>query len=1070
MNSAQLDGLASDHRMLAPDPNVEQSLPRLFERVAEQHASRIALGSGAWQPSYEELNERANILAHSIIHRGGRQTDRVALLMRHDTPLIAGMLGILKAGRVVVALNAKDPLPRLRLLLRHAEAGLILTDDDNAPLARQLAADFCDWVSCDDIRYNAFGRNPSLEISPDATAFLIYTSGTTGEPKAVMQSHRYTTSNAVKHNGIMEFVPDDRLTHFASLSGTQGVSTAWSALAHGAALCPFPVIEKGVTGLANWMIEREITVYRSSASLFRHFMSTLDDGVCFTRMRIMRVASELATSDDFRYFQKHVTDRCRFVHCLSSTETGNITQLRLLRSDSVAEGRLATGAVSDGVKILLLDDNDREVAFGERGEIVVVSRVLADGYWRNETLTKEKFSEGPAGSGLRMFRTGDLGRFKADGMLEHLGRKDARVKIRGFRVEPSEVEAALRRLPEVAQAVVMAIEKPQRGTQLVAFLISKTGRELAGSEIRRRLQFELPAHMIPIAFLYIDRLPLTPHSKIDRQKLRQIHDERLQRKTVEQPATETEILIARIWAETFDLFEVGRYDDFFDLGGDSLSGAVITARIHDALGVDVNLDALARTPRLDELAAALDSARRSARTAETPSLVRVSRDAPLPLSLVQERIWNFSQSPEGCAAYTMARSHRIVGPLDPELLQRCISELFRRHEILRTAFRIEDGAPVQVVGPPAPVEIPVVDLSESDRVDDRLAEITDREAARAFDLTTAPLVRFTLIRVGANEHILLRVAHHLIGDGLSWSRFNKELVKLYEAHVAGDAPPPPDSTVPQYADYAARQRRALHKDGPRYRDVIQWWQRQFSCTPPTIELPFKRREPRTGLDPAEGYFQWSLDPQVNLRLSDLARKTGATFFQIRLAAFIVLLASKAGIRDIAIGTYFQTQGRMALQNMLGLFANMTPLVLSCPQHITFHEILHALRTALSETDLNSDIPYEDVYNELSARNIKLPDIRVIFSTGADHSAERFANLRMVWEPPRTQRMPWGFTMRIDERVENNCAAAFDAGIYAPEGVRAFVDQYRQFLDVVSRHADLSIETLHEISSLQSIGP
>ena len=532
--------------------------------------TRIALGSGDWQPTYAALNAAANRLAQRLLPYGGAG-ERVALLMRHDSPLIAAMLAVLKAGRVVVALNPSEPPARLEGLLGDAEPCLILTDAIHQPLARQVAGRR-EVLCCDDLLDGSPAPNLDRPIAADALAFLIYTSGSTGRPKAVMQTHGNIQHNVYRQTCGMGLHEADRIAFLASLSGGQGLATAWCSLLNGAALCPYPIMDQGIAGLADWLRQRRITVYASSASVFRHFLRTLGNDDRFPDVRLVRLASEPIQADDVAAFRRHFGDDCVLFHTLSSSESGNITQRHVTGNEHVPEGRLSVGWPALGMTVLLLDEQGREVTGDEIGELAVRSRYLSPGYWRQEALTAERFS----GSGdRRIFRGGDLARRLADGSLVFMGRQDACVKVRGYRVEPAEIEATLLRLPGVAGAVVVAQPGPNCDAQLVAYL---TGQASSAETLHRALRPILPAHMIPSGFVFLERWPLTPHGKIDREALRRISLAAEPART-DPPATETEAALANIWAEVFRRKAIGRQDHFFDLGGDSLVAMVMAAKI-----------------------------------------------------------------------------------------------------------------------------------------------------------------------------------------------------------------------------------------------------------------------------------------------------------------------------------------------------------------------------------------------------------------------------------------------------------------------------------------------------------
>ena len=578
----------------------EQSIPARFEQIVARHSSRLAIGTGVWQPTYEELNAAANRLAYAL-SGGGGPGGRMALLMKTEGPLVAAVLAILKARGTAVVLNPTDPPARLSGILEHAEANLIITDLANRKLAEQIAKQSRNLV-CFEEHTGGPAHNPALEIPPHALAFLLYTSGSTGQPKAIMQTHRNMLHNALRHTISMQLRAEDRIVLLASLSGGQGSATALFAMLNGATLYPFPTMERGVTGLADWMLEHKITVLVTSASVFRQFAKTLGDEVRFPDVRLVRFASEPATADDFAAYQRHFTDQCTLTNTFSATETGNITQHRFTRNDRVAAGRLPVGRPATGIEISLYDENGREVREGEAGEIAVKSRYLSPGYWRNEALTAQLFTPGRGPDDLRMFRGGDLGRRAADGALMFMGRKDAMVKVHGYRINVSEIENALASQPEVEQAVVCAREAPDNDLQLVAYVVLRAGCACPAQTLRRFLRSTLPGYMVPASFVFLDKFPLTPHGKVDRQLLPPPREEKNRVTRSTRPRDIVEATVSRIWESVLGVSPIGRRDDFFDLGGTSFQSAEILVRIEESLGASLPPSILTEHGTVEKLA------------------------------------------------------------------------------------------------------------------------------------------------------------------------------------------------------------------------------------------------------------------------------------------------------------------------------------------------------------------------------------------------------------------------------------------------------------------------------------
>jgi amino acid adenylation domain-containing protein len=1039
----------------------EESLAKSFERAAELHHFRAAIGCGAWQATYRELNIAANRLAHALLHRG-TPGDRIAVLMLHDGPAIAAVLGTLKADRIIVALHPGDPPIRLKQLMADAEPSVLITDFAHRELARRIIGPNCELVYFEDAIASGCAENPSIATKPEQTAFLAYTSGSTGRPKAVMMTHSQFQRNVLIHTEAMEYTADDRIPLFGSLRGGQAVTLTWCALLNGAALYPFPVIVKGVAGLAGWMMEHDITIYVSSASIFRSFVKTLANDFKFLSIRAVRLASEPVTAEDFGRFQKHFTKRCLFVHTLSCSETCNIAVSRRLPHDQVADGCLPIGVLSNGIEVLFLNDEGQPVAPGQVGEIVVKSRYVAAGYWRNPTLTAERFSEDLDGNGTRLVHTGDLGRINSHGMLEFCGRKDALVKIRGNRIELSEIERALLELPGVSHAAVEAIARESHEPALVGYVVSNT-QLWSPSRLRSALRGTLPDYMVPSKFVVLDEFPFTPSGKVDRQKLRQIAPSTFEGQPDGQPWTDTESLLAKIWTEAFGV-EISRNADFFDLGGDSLIAAVVGARIHAELGIELNMQLFVDYPILAEFASsAIDE--RPVRRIDHPSpLLPARSNEPAPLSFCQERLWYISQTVGKSSAYTTARAHRILGPLDIEILRACTSYICGRHEIMRTTFAEVDGRPVQIVHPARPIALPFLDLTGSPDPEIEAALACKTHVAWIFDLTRGPLIRFFLIRLREDEYWLLRTAHHIICDRHSWVVYFRELSLLYEAKICGNRPPLPEIAPLQYRDWAFWERQTLDREGGR-KEAITWWRDTLSGSPRLLQLPFRRGKTVAQVDPAEGVIRWATEPPISQQLDAFAQMQGATPYMVRLAAFVALITAETGELDVAIGTHVTNRNRIELQNMFGYFANLATLRFQCEPQESFRNWLRIVRRRVMETQIRSGIPYEELRKELLREGVTMPEISVIFSISHHHEPVEFAGLKVTRLKWLTETMPWGFSMNLDQDdAEHDWCTSFDARIYDPVGVHGFIDRFHRLLCAVSREPDFSVAQLVAMAS------
>jgi amino acid adenylation domain-containing protein len=1035
--------------------DTEQSIPERFEREALRDPARVAIDGTAWRPSFEELGAAANRLADVVIDRSGAEPGRVAVLLDHDAPLFAAVLGVLKAGKTVVAVNPSDPPARLERIRRNAQPQMVLTDGPNRNLA--LRAGFTPvTLATVAERLDASPRPaPEVAIGPDREALLLYTSGSTGVPRGVIQTHRNVLHNVLRLSNGLGVRTEDRIVALASLTGGQGMATTWLGLLNGATLCPFPIMTRGVTGLPVWLEAHRITILIASASVFRGFARTLD-GRRVSTVRLLRLGSEPALRTDFDAYRRHFEDGCLFANTYSSSEAGNITQSLL---DAVADpprGGLSAGFAADGIEVVVLDERGEEVAPGRTGEIVVRSDYLSPGYWRDPTLTAERYAEQrPLGNGHRLFRTGDLGRLDENGELMVVGRKDAQVKVRGNRVELPEVERAIAARPGVTASAVRASASPRGDVRLTAYVRARTGSGLGARELRRSLRETLPNHAVPTEFVFLDALPSAADGGIDRDRLASIELQGAASVPADAPVNETEELLLGIWSDALELDGgLGREDDFFELGGDSLIAAAIAAEVHAAFGVELELAAFVESPSLREMAELVDRLRADEAVDARPPLTRSSRAQPLPASLQQEHIWRSSRTPEESRAYTMAREIRISGPLDVGALRLSLDHIFRRHEMLRTTFMELDGVPLQIVHPAGAVDLPLVDLTAVADAEAQVADLLRREARVPFDLECGRLVRLRLVRIRDDEHRLLRINHHIISDAWSWRIFFGELSVLYDAYRNGEPPPVSDNARLQYADFAAWQRRYIPSSSERYRREIAWWRQRLGELPAPRSLPFARPAPLDDAPPSDGLYARDMEADVSQRLDGLGREVGATYFMVRVALFAAQLAREVGQDDVVLTSFFSTRHSLELQAMIGHLFNGAILRLRADERATFREWLHRVRAVVVETSARTEVPHENVLHSLLAEGIPRPRIHAIFGELYPVPPLRFAGLEVTNLEPTIETMPWEFSFCVSRLPQvDRCEARFDARLYDPVGVRRFLDRYERLAAEVSARPD-----------------
>ena len=564
-------------------------------------------------------------------------------------------------------------------------------------------------------------------------------------------------------------------------------------------------------------------------------------------------------------------------------------------------------------------------------------------------------SSGAATAAARI-GTGDLARWRPDGLLELLGRLDDQIKIRGYRIEPREIEAAIAGEERVRHVAV--VSQPHHGdARLVAYVVAD--REFAPDALTARLRERLPAHMIPAALVRVDALPMTPNGKLDHRALPAAVFGPTANGHVA-PRTAMERTIAAIWAEVLGIAEPGADDNFFHLGGHSLTATRVVSRVRQSCGLDVPLRAAFDHPTLAGFAACVEA---SATTTSRTTIRPRSLGGPSPLSFAQDRLWFLDQLAPGSALYNLPCSLRIDGELDLPAMEWSVNEVVRRHEVLRTTFVVVDGRPAQVVAPLLRVPLHVIDLAGRDepaRVRD-VRRLGIEEARRPFDLQQGPLIRAVVLRLGAREHVLLTTMHHIVSDGWSIGVLLRELQACYEARVRGRAPQLRPLPI-QYADYAAWQRESLTGDALAHE--LAYWRRQLAGAPPALDLP------TDGPRPPQRRFHGAYDAvtvprDVTAAVRALGEREGATLFMIVLAAWRVILSRWSGQEDVSVGVPVAGRHRGETEDLIGFFLNNLVLRTTLEDDPSCREWLDRVRKTALEAFAHQDLPFETLLADLA---------------------------------------------------------------------------------------------------------
>ncbi|HET7865502.1 MAG TPA: condensation domain-containing protein, partial [Burkholderiaceae bacterium] len=659
-------------------------------------------------------------------------------------------------------------------------------------------------------------------------------------------------------------------------------------------------------------------------------------------------------------------------------------------------------------RLHILDAHGQPAPIGVAGEIHIAGVQLARGYLNRPELTAERFVPDPfsATPGARMYRSGDLGRWRADGSLEFLGRNDHQVKIRGFRIELGEIEAALLACPGVREAVVLSREDEPGNKRLVAYL---TGAGLQPEALRPALARSLPEYMLPAAYVPLDALPLTPNGKLDRKALPAPEGHAFGAARFEPPQGPIESALATIWGELLGLKRVGRADNFFELGGHSLLAVQVASRIRARLGVEVALAQLFAQPRLAGFAQAVAAASASL----LPAIVPADRSVPLSLSFAQQRLWFLDRlDPRAGAAYHLPMGVRLQGPLDGPALQAALDRIVARHEVLRTCFEPSaDGALQRIAAPGLGLALQRHDLSDWPQAEQQaqLRALAEAEASTPFDLAQGPLIRARLVRLADADHVLLATLHHIVSDGWSMGVLIRELGALYTAFAQGRPDPLPPLPI-QYADFAVWQRRWL--EGPVLQRQLQFWTEHLQGAPALLELPTDRPRPPVQ-DFAGDALNFELDTALTAQLKALAQRHGATLHMVLLAAWATLLSRLSGQDDVVIGTPVANRHRAEIEPLIGFFVNTQALRVSLAGNLNTAELIARVRATALAAQEHQDLPFEQLIEALNPERslAHQPVFQVMFSwQNAPRGDLLLPGLRS--EPVRTPMMNAKFDLEL----------------------------------------------------------
>ncbi|BAY38737.1 amino acid adenylation [Nostoc sp. NIES-2111] len=1037
------------------DYPLHKCIHQLFEEQVELTPDTVAVEFGNQQLTYSQLNYRANQLAHYLQSVGVKPDTLVGLCVERSLEMVIGLLGILKAGAAYVPLDPEYPSDRLSFILEDTQVKVLLTQQrliDRLPSNQAR-------VICLDTEAEVISQcstdNIISGVQPNNLVYIIYTSGSTGKPKGIAMSQLALCNHILWHRDNLKITRAKTL-QFASVSfdvSFQEIFTTWCS--GGTLFLITEELRRDALALLGFLQEKQIQrMFLPVVGLQQLAEVALGNDIVNTGLQ------EIITSGE----QLQITPAI-------SGWLSKLTDITLHNQYGPSESHLATsytlpdaidtwpllpsiGRPISNTQIYILDKYLQPVPVGVPGEVYIAGALLAQGYFNRPELTQEKFIPNPfvkaegrrqkAGGrrqeaegrrqevggeiftqhGLNaplpltavLYKTGDLARYLPDGKLESLGRIDNQVKIRGFRIELGEVEAVLGQLSDVQASCAVVREDTPGDKRLVAYIVPQPEQTVVVSEVRNFLKEKLPEYMVPSAIVILDALPLSANRKLDRRALPapDLHNQLSDQYVA--PRKPIEEIVSVIWAQVLKVERVGIHDNFFELGGHSLLATQLVSRVRSSLNVELPLRSLFAAPTVAELSQHIQQLQQQDLT--TSAILLRTRNAELPLSYAQQRLWFLDKLNPNSPFYNLLVALRLDGTLNRTALQQSLQEIIYRHEALRTNFITVDGEPVQVIreqpfdfaqGKGAALRLTSTSLRDATRtlgtsrseqgsaaevgygilsiVDLQHLSITEKEIAlqqlaqqqahQPFNLADESLIRTTLVVLSQTEQALLVFIHHIVFDGWSMGVFVQELMALYNAYSQGRMSPLTPLSI-QYADFAIWQRQWLQ--GDVLQSQLSYWKQQLKDAPALLSLPTDR--PRPPVQTFAGAYQkFPLSAQLTDRLTKLSQEQGCTLFMTLLAAYDTLLYRYTGQSDILVGTPIANRDRSEIEGLIGFFVNTLVMRSNLAGNPSFSELLTRVREVALGAYTHQNLPFEMLVEALQPeRNLShTPLFQVVFN-------------------------------------------------------------------------------------------
>ena len=1042
----------------------QESIQDIFSRIAARYPSHVALDQRTRLITYRELEEQSNRLANFLISSGVSTGSIVAILAGNPSRIVTSILAILKARCAFAPFDPLMPVNRLKGMAEQINPRWFIVESEHREKVAQIASGIEDVnvIYIDRDAQHSPTANPGLKSDPDAMCSVFFTSGSTGKPKGIAGRLKGIAHFVLWEAGALGVGEGTRVSQLTSPSFDGFLKDVFTPLCAGGTVCipESREITLDAKALGYWIGASRLNVLHCVPSVFRTLINVGLSGDNFPDLQYVVMAGEPLLPADVGRWVETFGDRIRLVNLYGPTETTLIKLFHFVDVSDKDRRSVPIGKPIPGAAAAIIDEHGHACKPGEVGEILIRTPYRAHGYYNEPEKTAEVFVPNPFGNDPRdiVYRTGDYGRLLADGNFEFVGRKDHQVKIRGVRIELTEIENVLRAHESVTDVAVIDREDAVGNKYLCAYVVLDA--EVEPGVLRQHLAKSLPEFMMPSAIIELSSLPRTVNGKLDRKSL---PAPSTQQAAYVAPRTEIEEVVAGIWANVLWVDQVGVFDNFFDLGGHSLLATLVISRVSSALNAEVPLRQLFEGPTVAQLCAAVEAARRNG-SAPVSHIQPVPRTKALPLSFAQQRLWFLDQLESGSPFYNVPAAVRLSGALNVNALQRALDEVVCRQESLRVSFPTLNNEPVQFIAPTLELPLDLIDISELPESEQEglVASYAKEWMSLPFDLGGGPLARVRLLRLGEADHVLLFCMHHIIGDVWSMNVLVSEWAKLYDAFSRGESSPLEPLPF-QYVDYTVWQREWLR--GDVLEKQLDYWRRQLAGAPTVLSLPTDK--PRVNQTFAGKQLEVALPEPLSVEIRALSRREGATLFMTLLAAFGATLSYHSRQTDMLIGTPIANRREAGVENLIGFFVNTLVLRLNLSDDPTFSELLARVREVSFDAYAHPDVPFEKLVEELRPERSLThnPLFQVLFTLDYMPVAveERLSDLTMIPIETGREAVQFDLILHLADTKDGVVGGLqYRTGLFEASTMRRLFQHFETILINVVKSPDLRLSTLANI--------